>query len=207
MKRKVLNRCQLLTSKENVCDKPLINSSQNNTLGGWKPRGHRDYARIRHSSLLRGLQRDAPCCGPWALHAVIVPEDWGEKECVVPLNLGRAETCRLKLGARRRKEKGGRERIRLWWSIAGEHGKFFPHPKHSLLGESQCKLISPLLHIFFKFIYVSFFFFWDKNYVEEKKNQLLEMERWFWHPFFLKILYCKLRHEQIAQGQKSDIKR
>lgn len=29
---------------------------------------------------------------------------------MVPLNLRRAETCRLKLGARRRKEKGGKER-------------------------------------------------------------------------------------------------
>lgn len=56
---------------------------------------------------------------------MIVPENCGEKKCVFPLNLRRAETCRLKLGARQRKEKGGREgeRNRLWGSITGEHGK------------------------------------------------------------------------------------
>lgn len=75
-----------------------------------KSRGHRYCAPVRQPSLFLTPRWDAPCCSPWAGHVVIVPEDWGEKKCVVPLNLRRAETCRLKLGARQRKEKGGRER-------------------------------------------------------------------------------------------------
>lgn len=75
-----------------------------------KARGHRDCTPIRQSSVFPALQLGAPCRGPRAGHTAIVPEDWGEVKCVVPLKLRRAETRRLKLGARRRKEKGGRDR-------------------------------------------------------------------------------------------------
>lgn len=78
-----------------------------------KLRGHRDWVPMSQPPppLLPHVRRGAHPAA--ALEQGTLPlfqriEE--KKECVVPLILRRAGTCRLKLGARRRKEKGGRER-------------------------------------------------------------------------------------------------
>lgn len=123
-----------------------------NWLMCWtNPTGDRDWAGL----LFTGPTWGAPCRSPWALHVATVPENWREIECVVPLNLGRAETCRLKLGTSRWKEQGGRE---LWGSIRGEI--CFPF-MHASLGTGQnlfsFYIFRILLNIFFFF---PLFFLW-----------------------------------------------
>lgn len=76
-----------------------------------KPRGHSDCASISTSAFL------VP--GPVMGRALLRPLSMARCDCSRRLRrkgvrgsskLRRAETCRLKLGARGRKEKGGRER-------------------------------------------------------------------------------------------------
>lgn len=75
-----------------------------------KPRGHRDCGCVNHPYCLSAPRRAQPL-RPLSRALRLFQEKWGERECVFPPILRRAETCRVKLGESRRKGKGGGERV------------------------------------------------------------------------------------------------
>ncbi len=83
---------------------------------------------------------------------------------MVPLNLRRAETCRLKLGARRRKEKGGREREIDYGEVSQVNVENFSFPLiRACSVKVNVNFIQKVVYFTFIFYFFGLFFFGDNK--------------------------------------------